>query len=158
MVIDVQNGPQPSGDGKATKELTLQDCREVRDAVAALKVTTNPAVQASCGKLDEQEGRGVLAADLLGVPLIHGDEVPNEMHKVGLQIDDLLKNAKEREDKLRQSARTARSRKRGKLEGEALEKAIAYIDLKLAEDRKALWASPAPLVLPQGRVEVKRER
>mmetsp|Transcript_45903 Transcript_45903/g.103403 ORF Transcript_45903/g.103403 Transcript_45903/m.103403 type:complete len:178 (-) Transcript_45903:897-1430(-) len=88
------DGLQCSGEDLLVKDLNLQDCRDIRDAVTASKVTTNPIVIACCGNFDEQEGRGFLAANILGVVLLRGDEVPNEGHKIGLQIDDFLRQAK----------------------------------------------------------------
>ena len=102
--------------------------------------------------------RGFLAADILGVVLLRGDEVPNEGHKIGLQIDDFLRQAKEEDDKLKGAARTAKSKARSKAGGEALEKKLLARDLKLKSDREALWGRVVSLKFPAGKVEAKRER
>jgi hypothetical protein len=70
MITGVQNGPVASGDGRAVVQLNIQDCRDIRDAAAKLKISKNAAVQAACGNLDDQEGRGWLGADTLGVTLV----------------------------------------------------------------------------------------
>ena len=158
MVCGPAGGPHVSTDAKAVDQLNLQDLKDIRDAVASLNVVTNPAVLACCERLDDQEGRGLLAAHLLGVELVRGEEVPNEAHKVGLQIDGLLKDAKVADDRLRSAARTRKSKERGKEQApEILEKKLLAMDEKLAADRKALLGTNADLVLPEGPIKVKRE-
>ena len=55
----------------AAHELNIQDLKDLRDAAASLKIGKNVAVQEACGNLDHQEGYGWLAADTLGVTLMH---------------------------------------------------------------------------------------
>ena len=87
MITAVEDGPKSSGDGTAVEQLNIQDCRDIREAAANLKIGKNSAVQEVCGDLDDQERRGWLGADTLGVTLIHTYEAPTEAHKVGVQID-----------------------------------------------------------------------
>ena len=80
-----------------------------------MKIGKNAAVQESCGDLDDQEGRGWLAADVRGVTLVHSFEAPTEAHKVGLQIDNILTAAKAYVDRLKGAARKRKTdaRKKG---------------------------------------------
>ena len=100
MVTHVEDGPKPSGNGKAVDQLTLQDLKDINIGVAAFNVTTNDAIQQACPTgLDDQEGRGFVGADLLGAELVPTHVAPTEAHKVGLQIDDLLREAKEADER-----------------------------------------------------------
>jgi hypothetical protein len=75
----VENGPVASGDGKAVEQLNIQDLRNLRATAAKLNISQERgAVKAACGDLDEQEGYGWLAADCLGVTLVHSYKAPTE--------------------------------------------------------------------------------
>ena len=115
MITAVQDGPVASGDGRAVEQLNIQDLRDIRDAAASLKIVKNAAVQAACGNLDDQEGRGWLCADTLGITLIHSHKAPTEGHNVGKQIDEILSDAKAHCDRLKGAARKRKTdaRKRG---------------------------------------------
>ena len=86
MVTGVEGGPRPSGDAEILKQLNLQDLKDLNQAVLALRVTKNPAVLEACLNLDEREGRGFLAADMLGVELLPGCEAPTEGHAIGKTV------------------------------------------------------------------------
>eukprot|EP00966_Prymnesium_polylepis_P278608 6436698-Prymnesium_polylepis.1 len=154
MVTDVKDGPVASGDGRAVEYLNIQDCRDIRDAADKLKISKNPAVKAACGSLDDQEGRGWLGADLLGVTLVHSYEAPTEGHKVGQQIDDILSDAKTHVERLKGAARKRKTdaRKKGLGEAELLGK-LRSIDEKLAADLSAYARTLVDIELPKGVVE-----
>ena len=137
MAMGNPSGPRPSGEVKPLYQLNLQDCRDIRDVINSFNVTKNEAVLACCLNLDEQEGQGLLAADLLGIELVRGEEVPNEAHKVGLQIDTLLRDTKEADEKLKSAVRQCRTRAR---KGTDVEKKLTAIEFKLKHDREDLWA------------------
>jgi hypothetical protein len=159
MVTDVKDGPVASGDGRAVGQLDIQDCRDIRDAADKLKISNNPAVKAACGSLDDQEGRGWLGADLLGVTLLHSYEAPTEGHKVGQQIDDILSDAKKQVERLKGAARKRKTDARKKGLGAAeLAGKLRSIDEKLAADLSAYARTLVDIELPKGVVEVKRER
>ena len=159
MITDVQDGPLASGEGRAVDKLTIQDLRDIRDAADKLKITKNPAVKAACGSLDDQEGRGWLGADLLGVTLVHSYEAPTEGHKVGQQIDDILSDAKKQVERLKGAARKRKTDARKKGLGAAeLAGQLRSIDEKLAADLSAYARTLVDIELPKGVVEVKRER
>jgi hypothetical protein len=65
-MVTVAGGPVPSGDVQLIPKLNLRDCLDIRVAVAALNIQSNAAVQQCCQELDDQEGRGLLAADVMG--------------------------------------------------------------------------------------------
>ena len=122
-------------------------------------IATNEAVQAACPNLDEREGKGFLGADLLGVELLPGCEAPTEGHKIGKQIEDLLTEARGLDDKLRQAARTRRSKlnnRKPPLEASQLAQKLAESDAKYVRDRTALWSRPVTLNMPEAPIEVKR--
>ena len=99
-----------------------------------------------------------MGADLLGVELIRGGAAPTEGHQIGLQIDNLLAETKATEGKLRQAARTRKSKLRGKEQAsELLDAKLLAIDKKLAADRAALWGSSIELELPKAPIKVKHE-
>jgi hypothetical protein len=159
MVTDVKDGPVASGDGRAVDQLNIQDCRDIRDAADKLKISNNPAVKAACGSLDDQEGRGWLGADLLGVTLLHSYEAPTEGHKVGQQIDDIMSDAKKQVERLKGAARKRKTDARKKGLGAAeLAGKLRSIDEKLAADLSAYARTLVDIELPKGVVEVKRER
>jgi hypothetical protein len=159
MVTDVKDGPVASGDGRAVDKLNIQDLRDIRDAADKLKISKNPAVKAACSSLDDQEGRGWLGADLLGVTLVHSYEAPTEGHKVGQQIDDILSEAKVHCDRVKGAARKRKTdtRKKG-LGAEELAAKLKAIDDKLARDLAEYARTLVDIKLPQGVTEVKRER
>ena len=140
-------------------QLNIQDCRDIRDAVANLKIGKNAAVREACGDLDDQEGRGWLGADTLGVTLVHTYEAPTEAHRVGTQIDNVLTAAKAHVDRLKGAARKRKTDQRKKeLVAEELAVKLTAIDEKLARDLLDYSRTPVDVELPQGVVEVKRER
>jgi hypothetical protein len=51
--------------------------------------------------LDEREGLGFLAADMLGIELLPSAVAPTEGHKLGKQVEDMLRESKEADDRLR---------------------------------------------------------
>ena len=159
MITGVQNGPVASGDGRAVVQLNIQDCRDIRDAAAKLKISKNAAVQAACGNLDDQEGRDWLGADTLGVTLVHAHKAPTEGHSVGKQIDEILSDAKAHTDRLKGAARKRKTDTRKKVLGaEELAAKLKAIDEKLARDLADYARTLVNICLPVGRVEVKRER
>ena len=135
MITNVEDGPVASGDGRTVDQLNIQDCRDIREAADNLKIGKNEAVKAACGSLDDQEGRGWLGADVLGVTLVHSYEAPTEAHKVGLQIDMILSEAKPVVERMKGAARKRKTdaRKKGLGEQELVDKVNA-IDDKLARD------------------------
>ena len=159
MITAVEDGPKSSGDGTAVEQLNIQDCRDIREAAANLKIGKNSAVQEVCGDLDDQERRGWLGADTLGVTLIHTYEAPTEAHKVGVQIDNVLTAAKAHVERLRGAARKRKTdqRKKGMEERELAGK-LAAIDEKLALDLLEYSRTPVDIELPKVVIEVKRER
>ena len=159
MITGVEDGPVASGYGGTVEKLNIQDLRDIRDAADKLQVGKNPAVQAACGSLDDQEGRGWLGADRLGVTLVHTYKAPTEGHKIGQQIDDLLAAAKVHVDRLKGAARKRKTdaRKKG-LGAEELAGKLTTIDEKLARDLHGYARKPVDIELPKGAVEVKRER
>ena len=116
-------------------------------------------MKAACGSLDDQEGRGWLGADVLGVTLVHSYEAPTEAHKVGLQIDTILSEAKPVVERMKGAARKRKTdaRKKGLGEQELADK-VKAIDDKLARDLSEYACTLVEIELPQGVVEVKRER
>ena len=78
-------------------------------------------MQQCCPDLDAQEGRGLLAADALGGKLVLEGAAPTEAHMIGLQIDNWLEETKEAEAKLRQAARTRKSKARSKQQAQGLD-------------------------------------
>jgi hypothetical protein len=159
MLTGVEGGPVASGGGRAADQLNIQDLRDIRDAVNKLKISKNAAVKAACGSLDDQEGRGWLGADLLGVTLVHSYKAPTEAHTVGQQIDDKLSDAKVHVDRLKGAARKRKTdaRKKG-LGEEELAGKLTAIDEKLARDLHDYARMLVDIELPKGAVEVKRER
>eukprot|EP00966_Prymnesium_polylepis_P157685 3644609-Prymnesium_polylepis.1 len=154
MVTGVEGGPVASGDGRAVDKLNIQDLRDIRDAADKLKISKNPAVKAACGSLDDQEGRGWLGADLLGVTLVHSYEAPTEGHKVGQQIDDILSDAKMQVERMKGAARKRKTdaRKKGLGAAELADK-LRSIDEKLVADLSAYARTLVDIELPKGVVE-----
>ena len=107
-MVTVAGGPVSSG-GIKLEKLNRRDCSDIKVAVAALNIQLNAVVKRCCAELDDQEGRGFLGADLLGIELIRGGAAPTEGHQIGLQIDNLLAETKPTEGKLRQAVRTRKS-------------------------------------------------
>ena len=112
MVLDVHDGPKPSGEGRAVEQLNLQDLKDISATVIDFHVATNKAVKAACPNLDEREGKGYLAADQLGVELIPSYEAPTEAHTVGKQVEELLGEAMAANERLRSASKSRRSRLR----------------------------------------------
>jgi hypothetical protein len=163
MVTGAEGGPWPSGDGQVVDQLCMQDLHDLNNAVVSLKIISNAAVQRCCGVLDEREGRGFLAADLLGAELIHGSVAPTEGHEVGKQVEILLSEAKEADERLRAAAKTRRAKARdkarkGTIEEEEFQKKLVDSDVKFKADRAALWSRLVKIELPKGKVKVERER
>ena len=149
-MVTVAGGPVSSGSIKLEK-LNRGDCSDIKVAVAALNIQLNAVVKRCCAELDDQEGLGFLGADLLGVELIRGGAAPTEGNQIGLQIDNLLAETKATEGKLRQAARTRKSKLRGKQQAsDLLDAKLLAIDEKLAADRATLWGSFVELELHQG--------
>ena len=133
-----------SGEGETVKELNLQDLKDINAAVAALHITTNPAVLQACSNLDERESRGFLVADLSDIELLPGCEAPTEGHKIGKRVEELLADAKGADDRLRGAAKTRRSKLRGKqLDEVELQQKLAASEAKWARDRTALCGAPS---------------
>ena len=74
MLIGVEDGPVASGDDKALDKHTFGTLKIVKQATALLNISTNAAVHAACGPLDDQEGRAFLAADYMGIQLVRGKD------------------------------------------------------------------------------------
>ena len=141
----------------------MQDLHDLNNAVVSLKIISNAAVQRCCGVLDEREGRGFLAAELLGAELIHGSVAPTEGHEVGKQVEILLSEAKEADERLRAAAKTRRAKARdkartGTIEEEDFQEKLVDSDVKFKADRAALWSRLVKIELPKGKVKVERER
>ena len=100
-----------------------------------------------------------MGADLLGVTLMHSYKAPTEAHTVGQQIDDTLSEAKTHVERLKGAARKRKTdaRKKG-LGAEDLAAKLEGIDAKLARDLAEYARTAVNIELPQGVVEVKRER
>ena len=116
-----------------------------------LKISKNVAVKEACGSLDDQEGRGWLGADLLGVTLMHSYKPPTEAHTAGQQIDDILSEAKTHVERLKGAARKRKTdaRKKG-LGAEDLAAKLEGIDAKLARDLAEYARTAINIELPQG--------
>ena len=59
------------------EELHLQDLYDLNKAVLALDIISNAEVQRCCIMLDDREGHGFLAADVLGVELVRRSFAPS---------------------------------------------------------------------------------
>ena len=96
---------------------------------------------------------------MLGVTLMHSYKAPTEAHTVGQQIDDTLSEAKTHVERLKGAARKRKTdaRKKG-LGAEDLAAKLEGIDAKLARDLAEYARTAVNIELPQGVVEVKRER
>ena len=69
------------GDGQVVKELHLQDLvRPQQGRLLALDIISDAEVQRCCIMLDDREGHGFIAADVLGVELVRGSVAPTEAH------------------------------------------------------------------------------
>ena len=95
MLIGVEDGPVASGDDKALDKHTFGTLKIVKQATALLNISTNAAVHAACGPLDDQEGRAFLAADYMGIQLVRGKDYvgnsrENEARRLGEEIDEKL--------------------------------------------------------------------
>ena len=91
--------------------------------------------------------------------LVHSYKAPTEAHTVGQQIDDILSDAKTRGERLKGAARKRKTVTRQKrLGAEELAAKLKAIDEKLARDLFDYARTVVNIELPQGVVEVKRER
>jgi hypothetical protein len=89
--------------------------------------------------LDDREGRGFLAADVLGVELVRRSVAPTKAHKVAKQVDTLLTEAKVADERLRAAAKTRRVKARDKARSNKiteteLEGKLVASDLKFKAD------------------------
>ena len=147
MVLNVTNGPRPSGDGETVNALNMGNLKTIKQSVATYNLKTNKAVKAACISLDDQEGRAFLAADLMSIELVRdldekGNSRCNEARVLGEEIDEMLQGHDKAWEQLGAKARQAKKRAREKLEGVELEDKIAAIEKALVADRAALSVKP----------------
>ena len=82
---------------------------------------------------------------MLGVELVvvPGREAPRP-HKVGLQVDNFLREAREEAQRLRGANKTRKSKAHSKLESDALRSKLEASDLKFQTDRRSCTSAVEP--------------
>ena len=150
----VESGPVMSGNGKVVEYLTLRILKSVKLGVEDLKLASNEAAHASCGLIDDQEGRAFVATDLMGVEIVRGDAA-NESRKIGEQIDDLLRAEKAKDKSIRSGIRSRKAKARKKPDAEAK---LLALDEEQRRKRAEHWDAPIQLNLPDPVSKIKVER